>query len=69
MEYNYVRLFELLKKRKITFAKMKRDLRLTKTEVWQLENNAPLRMETMFLICQYLRVDIRDIMEIDGQLV
>lgn len=69
MHLDYTRLFELLKQQKISFPKFKKAVNITEAEEWMLKTNGQIRAETIFRICQYLRCDIKDILEVDGHLL
>lgn len=69
MHYDYTRLFDLLRQKKISFAKFRREVPLTDAEEWMIRTNGRLRADTLFRICQYLCCDIREIVEVDGHLL
>lgn len=62
-DLNYLPLVRILKERKITYARLKREAHLTKEDIEALDTGKPLPAEGMYRICQYLNCDARDIFD------
>ncbi|MFA5561099.1 MAG: helix-turn-helix transcriptional regulator [Eubacteriales bacterium] len=67
MECLYRKLYGLLKQHKIRFSKFKKEVELTKADLYALEYGDMLNHDTLSRICLYFKCDLRDIMEIKNE--
>ena len=61
-EYNKLKF--LMKQRKITMAKLKRNVGLLKTDLEHIENCEPLDSNTLIRLCNYFQCNVFDIIDL-----
>ena len=64
MRIEYTRLFDIIKKENITQKEIKANLKLSNGVFDNLRHNKPVTTETIGKLCEFLRVQPSDIMEI-----
>lgn len=62
--FNYSKLRFLLNKRGISFRQLSRDTGIISNITGHLNNDRPVSMDKLAIICRYLEVPIEDIVEV-----